>query len=386
MSKFDERTELIHAGSVKADPASAVTVPVYFSSTFKQPHFEGGAPYGYARGSNPTREALENLIAQLEGGKHAFAFASGMAATQAALSLLEAGDRVLVSRNIYGGTYDLLQHVFSRFGVSFSLAHTADIAALEAEITPDVKAVFVESPSNPTLEVTDLRKVAALAKKHGILSIVDNTFMSPYLQRPLDFGIDVVVESATKYLGGHSDLIGGVLAVKDDALAERVHRIQALVGGIMQPFDAFLLTRGIRTLSVRVDRQVENAVAIAEFLKKHPAVKTLHYPGLADDPGYAVQKSQAKNGGAMLSFELDEKYDIKTFFEALEIFTNGASLGGVEALIGHPATTSHRGIPAEIREKVGITDRLVRVSPGIEYAGDLINDLAQALQKAEPKA
>ena len=385
MSIENYLTRIVHGGEGKVPQAGAVNVPVYFSSTFKQAGFDNFEGYGYARGNNPTREALESLIAELEGGEHGFAFASGMAATQAALSLLHAGDKVIVSRNVYGGTYDILTQIFSRYNITFSLEDTGNVEGLEDKITEEVKAIFVETPSNPTLEVTDLERIAAFAKKHQLLSIVDNTFMSPYLQQPLKYGIDIVVESATKYLGGHSDLIAGVAATNDPELAGKLHQAQAVIGGIIQPFDAFLLTRGIRTLGVRLDRQVENAGKIVEWLLRQDAVKTIHYPGLESDPGYEVQKKQARNGGTMISFELDDSYDIKVFFNSLKLITMGASLGGVESLIGHPATTSHRSVPEEIKEKIGITQRLVRLSPGIEYADDIIADLAQAFQAAKPE-
>lgn len=385
MSIENYLTRIVHGGEGKVPQAGAVNVPVYFSSTFKQAGFDNFEGYGYARGNNPTREALESLIAELEGGEHGFAFASGMAATQAALSLLHAGDKVIVSRNVYGGTYDILTQIFSRYNITFSLEDTGNVEGLEDKITEEVKAVFIETPSNPTLEVTDLEKIAAFAKKYKLLSIVDNTFMSPYLQQPLKYGIDIVVESATKYLGGHSDLIAGVAATNDPELAGKLHQAQAVIGGIIQPFDAFLLTRGIRTLGVRLDRQVENAGKIVEWLLRQDAVKTIHYPGLETDPGYEVQKKQARNGGTMISFELDDSYDIKVFFNSLKLITMGASLGGVESLIGHPATTSHRSVPEEIKEKIGITQRLVRLSPGIEYADDIIADLAQAFQAAKPE-
>lgn len=383
MSIENYLTRIVHGGEGKVPQAGAVNVPVYFSSTFKQAGFDNFEGYGYARGNNPTREALESLIAELEGGEYGFAFASGMAATQAALSLLHAGDKVIVSRNVYGGTYDILTQIFSRYNITFSLEDTGSVDGLEDKITEEVKAIFVETPSNPTLEVTDLERIAAFAKKHKLLSIVDNTFMSPYLQQPLKYGIDIVVESATKYLGGHSDLIAGVAATNDPELAGKLHQAQAVIGGIIQPFDAFLLTRGIRTLGVRLDRQVENAGKIVEWLLTQEAVKTIHYPGLETDPGYEVQKKQARNGGTMISFELDDSYDIKVFFNSLKLITMGASLGGVESLIGHPATTSHRSVPEEIKEKIGITQRLVRLSPGIEYADDIIADLAQAFQAAK---
>jgi cystathionine beta-lyase len=376
-------TRIVHGGEGKVPNAGAVTVPVYFSSTFRQEEFEGDTGYGYARGNNPTREALESLIAELEGGAYGFAFASGMAATQAALSLLNAGDKVIISSNVYGGTYDILDKIFSRFNITFSIEDTSDLKGLEEKITENVKAIFVETPSNPTLTVTDLKGISELAKKYGILTIADNTFMSPYLQQPLKFGIDIVVESATKYLGGHSDLIAGVLAVNDARLAEKIHQIQALAGGIIQPFDCFLLTRGIRTLGLRMDRQTENAEKIVDYLIESKAVTKVNYPGLSTHPNHQIQLNQAKNGGAMLSFELADKIDIAKFFKSLQLIMPGASLGGVESLIGHPASTSHRSIPKNIKDKVGITERLIRLSPGIEYAEDIIADLDQALHEAE---
>jgi len=383
MKDTDIPTEIVHGGAGVLPQAGAVNVPIYLTSTFRQPSFEDPGNYGYSRGKKPTREAVELLIAKLEGGTYGFGFASGMAATQAALSLLKSGDKVLVSSNVYGGTYGLLAEILSSYGISFSLEDMTDLSVLEEKITDDVRAIFVETPSNPSLTVTDLKKVAEISERHRLLSIVDNTFMSPYLQRPLDFGIDIVVESATKYLSGHSDIIAGVLAVKDEKIASRIHMAQGLIGGILQPFDAFLLARGIRTLAVRQDRAVQNAEKIADFLQRQPFITAIHYPGLKSDPGYEIQRRQARNGGAMISFELAESIDIPVFLESLRLITFGASLGGVESLIGHPATTSHRGIPKTVRERTGISDRLIRLSAGIEYSDDIINDLKQAFEKAD---
>ena len=316
----------------------------------------------------------------LEGGEAGFAFASGMAAITAVLMLFKAGDKILVSRNVYGGTFRLLDKVFKNFNLNYELVDTGDPALLEQKITSDVRAVYVETPTNPLMEITDLRKVAELARKHGILSIVDNTFMTPYLQRPLDFGIDIVVHSATKYLGGHSDLIAGIAVTsKESGLAERLAFIQNSTGGVLQPFDSFLLLRGIKTLGVRMDRHVENAEKIAEFLSDHPAVTNVYYPGLESFSGYRLNASQARNGGAMLSFELQPGYDVKKFFSALRVFALAESLGGVESLACHPASMTHASIPADIRERLGITDRLIRLSPGIEHADSLVGDLESAL-------
>ena len=375
---------LIHGG-ISSDPRTgAVNVPIYQTSTFRQDGLGINRGYEYSRTGNPTREALEKLIAELEGGTAGFAFGSGMAAITAVLSMLKAGDRVLISRNVYGGTFRVLDKIFDGFGIGYSIADTSSEEMLEKEFAPDVKAVLVESPANPLMTVTDIRMVSEVAHRHGALSIVDNTFMTPYIQRPLELGADIVVHSATKYLGGHSDLVAGLVVVKDDALAERLAFIQNATGGVLGPFDSFLLIRGIKTLAVRMDRHVSNADAIAAFLKDNEAVKTVYYPGLKDFPGYDVNIGQARNGGAMISFELKEGYDIGRFFGSLEMIALAESLGGVESLACHPASMTHASIPEDIRKKVGITDGLIRLSPGIESIGDIIADLDNAIRSARP--
>ena len=312
-----------------------------------------------------------------------FAFASGMAAIDAVLRLFEAGDKLLISSNVYGGTYRILERIFKQFSLQYAIVDTTDLAAVEAAVDPQVKAILVESPANPLMTVTDIAGIAAIAHAHGILSIVDNTFMTPYLQQPLRLGADIVVHSATKYLGGHSDLVAGLAVVKSRQLAERLAFIQNAVGGVLAPFDSFLLIRGIKTLAVRMDRHVENAEKIALWLKAHPAVQAVYYPGLPDAQGFDIQRRQAKNGGAMIAFELKEKYDYRTFFRSLRLITLAESLGGVESLVCHPATMTHASIPRELRLKVGITDQLIRLSPGIEHADDLLSDLEQAIQESE---
>ena len=279
----------------------------------------------------------------------------------------------------------MLDKVFKNFDISYSIEDTTDIGALESKITQDVKAVLVESPANPLLTVTDLSAVAALAAEHGILSIVDNTFMTPYLQRPIELGADIVIHSATKYLGGHSDVVAGLVVVNDKNLAERLGFIQNSTGGVLGPFDSFLLIRGIKTLGVRLDRHVENAQKAVEHLKAHKAVKKVYYPGLADAQGYEINKRQAKNGGAMISFELCENYDIRKFFSSLKLIALAESLGGVESLVCHPASMTHAAIPYEVRQKVGITDGLIRLSIGIENIDDLLEDLDQAIAESEEK-
>lgn len=384
MSNYQRiESALIHGGIYGDEHTGAVNVPIYQTSTYEQPELGHNTGWEYSRTGNPTRAALEALIAELEGGKAGFAFGSGMAAITAVLSLFHAGDSVLISSNVYGGTFRVLDKIFQNFEIGYSIEDTTDLASLEKKITPEVKAILIETPANPLLTITDLAAIAQLAKKHGILSIVDNTFMTPYLQRPIELGIDIVVHSATKYLGGHSDLVAGLVVVNDDTLAQRLAFIQNATGGVLGPFDSFLLIRGIKTLAVRLDRHVENAEKIAAYLQKHKAVKKVYYPGLPDAQGYEINKKQAKNGGAMISFELYENYDIKKFYASLELIALAESLGGVESLVCHPASMTHASIPYETRQKIGITDGLIRLSVGIENVNDLLADLDQAIAESE---
>lgn len=374
---------LVHGGIYGDERTGAVNTPVYQTSTYMQDGLGKNRGYEYSRTGNPTREALESLIAELEGGRAGFAFASGMAATTAVLSLFQSGDKIVISSNVYGGTFRVLDKIFQRFGFQYAIADTTDLDTFEEALTPEVKAVLIESPANPLLTVTDISAIAKIAKRKGALLIVDNTFMTPYLQRPLEHGADIVLHSATKYLGGHSDLIAGLAVVKTKELAERLHFVQNATGGVLQPFDSFLLIRSIKTLSVRMDRHVRNAVELARFLREHKAVKAVYYPGLPDAQGYEINKRQAKSGGAMISFELHEDYDIHRFFEELKIIALAESLGGVESLVCHPASMTHASIPKEIREKVGITDGLIRLSVGIENVKDLSRDLQVAIERAK---
>ncbi|MBO4404376.1 MAG: PLP-dependent transferase [Treponema sp.] len=375
-------SRLIHGGIYGDEHTGAVNVPIYQTSTYEQQGLGQNKGWEYSRTGNPTRAALEALIAELEGGTHGFAFGSGMAALTAVLSLFKSGDRIVISSNVYGGTFRVLDKIFKNFNITYSIEDTTDLEALDKKITDDVKAILIETPANPLLTITDLSGIAAIAKKHGILSIVDNTFMTPYLQRPIENGIDIVVHSATKYLGGHSDVVAGLAVVHDKLLAERLAFIQNATGGVLGPFDSFLLIRGIKTLGVRLDRHTENALKIATWLKGHEAIKNVYYPGLESSQGYEINKKQAKNGGAMISFELKENYDHAKFFASLGLIALAESLGGVESLACHPASMTHASIPRDIREKVGITDGLIRISVGIEGADDLIADLQQAIEKA----
>lgn len=374
---------VIHGG-ISTDPyTNSVNVPIYQTSTFRQEGIGLNPKWEYARTGNPTRAALEALIAELEGGYAGFAFASGMAAVSAVLSLFKSGDRILISSNVYGGTYRVLDKVFKNFNISFESVDTSDLFLIESRITKDVKAIYIETPSNPLLDITDLEGVARLGKKYNLLTIADNTFMSPYLQQPIKFGIDIVIHSATKYLGGHSDLVAGLVVVNSEELSSKLAFLQNSIGAVLGPFDSFLLVRGIKTLSVRLDRHTDNAIKLAKFLKSHESVSKVYYPGLEEHKGYEVNTKQARNGGAMISFELKRGHDVNRFLKALNLISLAESLGGVESLVCHPATMTHAAIPAEVRAKVGISDNLIRLSVGIENYDDLKNDLDATIRASE---
>lgn len=373
---------LIHGGTDGDVTTGAVAVPVYQTSTYKQDGLGENRGWEYSRTGNPTRDALEKLIADLEGGKYGFAFASGLAAINTVLSLFRSGDKLIVSDNIYGGTFRILDNVFKNFGITYKIVNTSDLSSVESAIDDDVKAIYVESPANPLLTVTDIAEVAKISKKYNKLLIVDNTFLTPYLQRPLLLGADIVIHSGTKYLGGHSDTISGLVAVNDKELADRLYYLQNAIGGVLAPWDSFLVIRGIKTLGVRMNRHVSNAGKIAEWLEESGYVSKVYYPGLKSDPGYEVQKKQADGAGAMISFVLKDKYDYRKFFKSLKLVTLAESLGGVESLVCHPASMTHAAIPADIRKKVGIVDELIRLSVGIENVDDLIDDLKQAIESS----
>ncbi|MBR6403398.1 MAG: PLP-dependent transferase [Eubacterium sp.] len=371
---------LIHGGIDGDETTGAVNVPVYQTSTYKQDALgqtRGG--WEYSRTGNPTRAALEKLVADLEKGEYGLAFASGLAAINTVLSLFKSGDKLIVSDNIYGGTFRILDNVFSNFNITYKIVDTSDLEAVKDALDDDVKAIYVESPANPLLTVTDIAAVSKVAKESGRLLIVDNTFMTPYLQRPIELGADIVIHSGTKYLGGHSDVVSGFVVVNDKKLADRLYYLQNAIGGILGPWDSYLMIRGIKTLGVRMDRHVENAKKIANWLVGSGYVDKVYYPGLESDPGYETQKKQADGPGAMISFTLKKEYDYKTFFKSTKLVTLAESLGGVESLLCHPASMTHAAIPKEIREEVGITDELIRLSVGIEDVNDIIADLEQAI-------
>lgn len=374
---------LIHGGIDGDENTGAVNIPIYQTSTYKQPKFGVNKGYEYSRTGNPTREALEKLVADLEEGYAGFAFASGMAAITAVLSLFKSGDKIIISNNIYGGTFRVLDKVFSSFGIKYGIADTSNLEELKNSIDETVKAIYIETPTNPLMDITNIEEVAKIANEKDLYTIVDNTFMTPYLQKPILLGADIVVHSGTKYLGGHSDIISGIVVVNSKELAERLHFIQNSTGGVLAPFDSFLLIRGIKTLAVRMDRHNSNAKVIAEFLRSREEVEKIYYPGFEEHPGFKVQTKQAKGYGGMISFVLKEGYDYKKFFDNLELITFGESLGGVESLVCHPASMTHGSIPYEIRQQVGIVDNLIRLSVGIESAEDLIEDLDNALKNTK---
>lgn len=377
---------LVHGGIDGDEFTGAVNVPIYQTSTYKQAGL-GDYKYEYSRTGNPTREALEKTIATLENGVGWLAFGSGMAAITAVLSLFKSGDKIIIPNNLYGGTFRVVDKVFKNFNINYEIVDISRLSEVR-EVLEDnknntpIKAILIETPTNPLMDITDIEEVSILAKEFGALTVVDNTFMSPYLQRPLDFGADVVVHSATKYLGGHSNVVAGLIVVNDQELLEKLHFIQNSTGGVLGPFDSFILLQGIKTLGVRLDRHNENASKIAEFLLNSNYVSKIYYPGLKDSKGYEIQKKQASGFGGMISFVVADNVDYKKFVKSLKLITLAESLGGVESLICHPATMTHAAIPYEIRQKVGIVDNLLRLSVGIENVDDLIDDLNNAFKES----
>ncbi|HVR97883.1 MAG TPA: PLP-dependent aspartate aminotransferase family protein [Thermoanaerobaculia bacterium] len=377
--KLGFSTRAIHAGQPPEPRTGAVAVPIYQTSTYVQHALGEPAEYEYARVQNPTREALEENVAQLEGGVSGHAFASGMSAIACLMTLLKTGDHAVVSHNTYGGTYRYFTRILERYDLSFSWVDTSDLGAVEAAMQPNTRLVYVETPTNPTMEITDLAAAAELAHARGALMAVDNTFLSPYLQRPLEHGADFVLHSTTKFLNGHSDSIGGVLIASNPEHTEWFKLVQKSVGAILSPFDSFLILRGIKTLPVRMDRSEQNARQIVDLLVRHPKVQKVLYPGLPDHPGHEIQKKQASGFGAMISVDMGSFAAAKALLDGLRVLSLAESLGGVETLISHPATMTHASVPAERRAQIGITDGLVRMSIGIESVEDLLADLEQAL-------
>ena len=372
-------TDAIHAGQTSDPVTGAVITPLYQTSTYEQDELGKHKGYEYGRTQNKTREVMEANIAALEKGKYGIAFASGLAATHALMSLVKEGDHIIVSDNVYGGTYRLFEQNMTNYGLEFSWVDTSDLSNIEKAIKENTKMVFVETPTNPMLVLTDLKGVAAIAKKNNLLSICDNTFMSPYFQNPLKFGIDIVLHSSTKYLNGHSDVIGGILITSNEKVNERITYIQNAVGGVPSPFDCWLILRATKTLAVRMKQHDENARTFADFLVASDMAKIVIYPGLKSHPQHELAKQQMSGFGGMVSADFGSLEKAKKVLNNVKVFTLAESLGGVESLISHPASMTHATVPKEYREKFGLTDGLVRFSVGIEDIEDLIEDVERAL-------
>ena len=377
------RTRLIHSGKDRDPYTGASSIPIYQVSTYAQQDPEHLGRYDYARSDNPTREALEQAIAELEGGARGLAFASGMAATSSVLLLFQPGDHLIVGKDIYGGTYRILTTVFRQWKLDVTFVDSADSDSVRRAVTPTTKAIFVETPANPLLQITDLRAMVQIAREHNLLAITDNTFMTPYLQRPLELGFDIVVHSATKFLGGHSDLIAGLAVVREEALGRRLRSIQNAFGAILGPQDSWLVLRGIKTLAVRMDAHQRSAETIAQWLLSRPEIRRVHYPGLEQHPGRETHMRQAAGGGAVVSFELSDAAAAVSLLKRVKLPLMAVSLGGVESILSYPATMSHAAMPRAERLARGITDGLVRLSVGLEAPEDLIADLASALAEKQ---
>lgn len=382
--KFNTKT--IHGGQHPDEATGAVMPPIYQTSTYAQSSPGKHKGYEYSRAANPTRTALEANLVAIENGTHGFAFSSGLAALDCVLKLLNPGDEVIAGDDLYGGSYRMFTRMFQKYGLKFHFINTENPENISSYLNNKTKLIWLETPTNPLMKIADIEAISNIVKQYNkaILVAVDNTFATPYLQLPLELGADIVMHSATKYLGGHSDVIMGALIVKDEPLAEQIHFIQFAGGAIAGPQDSFLVLRGIKTLHLRMQRHCENGMAIAKFLKEHPKVEEVYYPGLKENAGYAIAKKQMKDFGGMVSFKLknSSKEQVFKVLESFELFTLAESLGGVESLVNHPVTMTHASIPAEVREKIGITDSLIRLSVGVEDIDDLLADLKNALEKA----
>lgn len=374
------KTKMIHAGITGDEQTGAVSVPIYQVSTYKQEGVGKHKGYEYSRTGNPTRFALEEVIKELENGKAGFAFGSGMAAITAVMMLFDSGDHVVMTDDVYGGTYRAMTKVLNRIGIESTFVDSSDPNQVKEAIQDNTKMIYVETPTNPLLKITDIKEMKAIAKENNLLLVVDNTFNTPYWQHPLDLGADIVLHSATKYIGGHSDVVAGLVVVNDDQLAEDIHFVLNSTGGILGPQDSWLLMRGIKTLGLRMEAIEANTQKIVEFLKEHPKVEKIYYPGLSDHPGHDAAKRQANGFGGMISFDVGSGGAADQMLSRVKYFTLAESLGAVESLISVPAQMTHASIPKDRREQLGITDGLVRISVGIEDADDLIEDLKQAIE------
>lgn len=382
---YSFETKLLH-NQHKVDPATgAVSVPIQHASTFHQFDIESFGKYDYARSGNPTREALEDVIAELEGGTRGFAFSSGMAAISTAFLLLSAGDHIVITEDVYGGTYRMVTQVLTRFGIEHTFVDMTDLNQVKEAIQPNTKAFYVETPSNPLLKVTNIKAICSLAKEINAITYVDNTFLTPEYQRPLELGADVVLHSATKFLSGHSDVVAGLAVVKDEELGKRLYSLQNSFGAVLGVQDAWLVLRGIKTLHVRLEQSQKSAIKIAEFLEAHPLIEKVYYPGLENHPQHELQKSQAGGPGAVLSFEFKDEQALQVFLSNVKIPVFAVSLGAVESILSYPAKMSHAAMPQEEREIRGIKNSLIRLSVGLENPNDLIKDFSQALHQVKEK-
>ncbi len=373
------KTKMIHGGIVGDELTGAVSTPIYQVSTYRQEAVGKFKGYEYSRTGNPTRHALEELIKDLEEGTSGFAFGSGMAAITAVMMLFDSGDHVILTDDVYGGTYRVMTKVLNRLGIDSTFVDTSNLETIEQEIRENTRAIYIETPTNPLLKITDIEAAAKIAKKHNLLTIVDNTFSTPYWQTPITLGADIVLHSATKYIGGHSDVVAGLVVVNSKELAEDLHFVQNSTGGVLGPQDSWLLIRGIRTLGIRMEETEHNTVKIVDFLSNHKAVKKVYYPGLTNHPNHDIAKKQGGGFGGMVSFDVGSEENADKLLASVKYFTLAESLGAVESLISVPARMTHASIPAERRAELGITDGLIRISVGLEDAEDLIEDLAHAL-------
>ncbi|MCX7923567.1 MAG: PLP-dependent aspartate aminotransferase family protein [Clostridia bacterium] len=372
-------TKLVH-GCKGFDPTTgAISFPIYQSATFRHPGPNQSTGYDYSRLQNPTREELENTLACLENGTTGCAFSSGMAAVSTVLGLFSPGDHIIVSDDLYGGTYRLFEEFYRKYGMEFTYVDTSDINSVSQSIKTNTKAIFIETPTNPMMKVTDIAAAVEIAKNSGILTIVDNTFLTPYYQRPLELGADIVVHSGTKYLGGHNDTLAGFIVVNDNDIAEKLRLLQKSVGAVLSPFDSWLVLRGIKTLGIRIERQEQNALAIAKWLKDNKSVEKVFYVGLPEHEGYEISKRQASGFGGMISFTVNKVELVERILERVKVIAFAESLGGVESLITYPIVQTHSAIPKEIRDRIGVNEQLLRLSVGIECVDDLIKDLEQAI-------
>ncbi|MBO8173035.1 MAG: aminotransferase class I/II-fold pyridoxal phosphate-dependent enzyme [Bacillaceae bacterium] len=376
-------TKLAQIGSTREEKTGAINFPVYYATAYRHPGPGESTGYDYTRTANPTRDVLEESIASLEEGDRGFACSSGMAAIQTVMGLFSSGDHLLVSRDLYGGTYRLFEEWLTRLGLTFTYVDFCDLREVEQSIRPETKAFFVETPTNPLLHVIDIVRVSKLAESHGILTIVDNTFMTPYYQKPLTLGADIVIHSATKYLGGHNDVLAGLIVTGNEALSEKIGFLQNTAGAVLGPQDSWLLMRGMKTLALRMEKHQQNAMELAKFLQEHPMVDEVFYPGLPYHPGYHIQTGQANGFGGMISFRLKKAEWVAPLLRHLKLIAFAESLGGVETFMTYPETQTHADMPRDFRERSGVCNRLLRLSVGIEHVKDLKADLSEALTKAE---